>query len=79
MGNYPESNPNSGVLGIYHGEEEVPTISEDLLYKEDWAEEDYIRAENYTEKWPSFTNNIAFHVVSENRLRRMIQDLIFKP
>lgn len=78
LGDYPDSNPNSGVLGLYHPKEMIKGVPEDLYQKENWTAEDIKRAENHEVEWPESLTNIAFHVVEEDRLLRIIDDLTYK-
>ena len=77
IGEYDESNPNVGVLGIYYPEEEVNTIPKDLINKEDWTEEEKIRAYNHTIKVPSSLQNIVFWLDDQDRFKRLIEDISY--
>lgn len=77
IGEYDESNPNVGVLGIYYPEEEVNTIPKDLVNKEDWTEEEKIRAYNHTIKLPSSLQNFVFWLDDQDRFKRLIEDISY--
>lgn len=78
MGDYPKGNGNVGVLGLYNPECEVSSVPDDLVDKEEWTEEDQIRAENYTITEKESLLNIAWHLTSEVRLRVIIESLTTK-
>lgn len=77
MGNYPETNPNVGVLGIYYPERDVKAIPKDLVSKEQWSDEDEIRASNYTIKFEKQFFNFAFWLDDRDRFKRLIEDISF--
>ena len=78
MGEYPETNPNVGVLGIYYPEEEIHTVPEDLVKKEVWSEEDDERACNYTMTSESHLMNFAFYLDDQARFKRLIEDITYQ-
>jgi hypothetical protein len=78
MGDYPEDNPNVGVLGVFCPEEELHTVPDDLVNKEDWTEEDEKRADEHLTHFDSQLVNIAWHVTSENRLKAIIENLTLR-
>lgn len=78
MGDYPSTNPNVGILGIYSPEEEVFSTPKDLVGKDEWTLEDEIRAFNHTIKVEKSLINFAFWLDDQERFKRLIDDITFK-
>ncbi len=78
MGNYPVTNPNVGVLGIYHPEEWVSSVPDDLIRKETWTEEESERAENHKIKMEESLVNFTWYLDDQKRFKRLIADIEFE-
>lgn len=78
IGNYPETNPNIGVLGIYTPLESVPSVPDDLVSKPEWTEEDTKRAANHTIEIGGDLINFAFYLDDQERLVRLINDILYR-
>lgn len=78
IGNYPESNPNSGVVAVYIPPYTSAVIPDDLWDKEDWTEEDQVRADNNLVPFEESRQPIAWHVVTEERLKEIVKSLTLK-
>lgn len=77
MGDYQNTNPNIGVLGIYYPEEEVSSVPDDLVGKDTWTNEDMERAANYKIKVNAQLVNFAFYLDDQERFKRLIEDISF--
>lgn len=64
LGDYPSSNPNCGVLGLYEPEEDVEGVD--------------LRGKKKIIKYPEFYRPIAWYVDTPNRLHSIIQSLTHK-
>lgn len=76
MGNYPNTNPNCGVVSIHSPVSTAGAVPDDLYDKDEWTEEDVKRAENYTIELEAWTQPIAWYVHTEERLLAIIKALI---
>jgi hypothetical protein len=76
MGDYPNTNPNCGVVSIHSAASVASAVPEDLYDKDEWTEEDVKRAENYTIDLEAWTQPIAWYVHTEERLLSIIKSLI---
>lgn len=72
---YPDSNPNCGVVSIFMKEETVATVPEDLISKEDWTEEDEKRYEENLTVFEATTQPVAWHVTTYERLKTIVESL----
>jgi hypothetical protein len=72
---YGESNANSGIVSIFMKEETLSTIPDDLIYKEEWTDEDMKRADEHTTVFEATTQPIAWHVTTYERLKTIIEPL----
>jgi hypothetical protein len=79
LGNYPESNPNSGILSIHLPSYTTALIPEDLWNKkEDWTEEDQERYENNLQTFEASRQPVAWHVTTLERLKDLVKSLTLK-
>jgi len=78
MGDYLDTNPNVGVLGMYYPEEWVSSVPDDLRRKETWTEEETERAANHTIKIEASSFNFAWYLDDQKRFKRLIADIEFK-
>lgn len=79
LGNYPESNPNSGILSIYMRPYTVPMIPEDLWNKqEDWTDEDQRRTDENLVTFEETRQPVAWHVTTLERLKDLVKSLTLK-
>jgi hypothetical protein len=72
---FPDSNANSGIVSIHCDDSTVQCVPEDLWDKEDWTEEDQKRSDEHTMVFEGFTQPIAWHVTTFERLRSIIEPL----
>jgi len=72
---YPETNGNSGIVSIHMPDGIMNTVPDDLLDKDDWTEEDVKRADEHTEPYEGFTQPIAWHVTTFERLQAIVTSL----
>jgi hypothetical protein len=72
---YPDSNPNCGIVSIHVPETAVNIIPEDLWDKEIWSDEDQKRADESIEVLEEYTQPIAWHVTTYERLRDIVKSL----
>lgn len=72
---YPDSNPNSGIVFIYSKSETLAVVPEDLVSKEIWTEEDEVRYEENLTVFEALTQPIAWHVTTLDRLQSIIESL----
>ena len=72
---YPDSNGNSGIVSINCEDQTIQSIPEDLWDKEDWTEEDQKKADEHTMVLEGFTQPIAWHVTTYERLKLIIESL----
>jgi len=72
---YPESNGNSGIVSIHMPPGVMNSVPPDLYDKDDWTEEDIKRADEYTEEYEGFTQPIAWHVTTLERLQSIVKSL----
>lgn len=75
LADYPDDNPNCGVLSLYSPEQDTSAIPDDLYDKEHWEPGDYERAKTFTIKIPKTEVHIAWHVNTPERLYAIIQSL----
>lgn len=78
LGDYPRTNPNCGMVYIYRPQEEVYSIPQDLLDKEEWSYEDRVRAENHTVTVDKLEQPIAYYVYNLERLKQVYKALTTK-
>jgi hypothetical protein len=72
LGNYPESNPNCGCVSILLPKnKKVSAIPKDLYDKEEWTEEDEIRAANYKTTWRKWRQPIAYFIKYVHQLQNL--------
>ena len=72
---YPESNPNSGIVSIHLPDSVLSSVPVDLLDKEEWTEEDMKRSTEHYELYKGFTQPIAWHVTTLERLQSIVTSL----
>ncbi len=72
LGDYPADNPNCGIVSIHSPKEEAGAIPDDLVKKIDWTADDMKRAAAYTVTLPEWTQPIAWHVHTPERLKHII-------
>jgi hypothetical protein len=72
---YPESNPNSGIVSVHMPPSEIHSVPEDLWDKDDWTEEDQKRADEHVIQDEGFTQPIAWHVTTFERLQSIVTAL----
>jgi hypothetical protein len=72
---YPDSNPNSGIVSIYAPEFSYTTVPEDLTFEEFWTDEDQKRVDDNVSVAPAFKQPIAWHVTTYERLRSIVESL----
>ena len=75
LSNYPEDNPNAGILSIYHAKQKCSAVPKDLWKKEKWTKEDEKRAEEYTITLKEFNQPIAWGLTSEKRFITLFESL----
>jgi hypothetical protein len=75
---YPQSNPNCGVVSIQMDVYSYVCVPDDLVSKEIWTEEDQERADNNTDIMPELRQPIAWHVTTYERLRTIVLSLTQK-
>lgn len=72
---YANSNPNCGIVSIYSPAFTSVVIPEDLISKEEWTEEDEKRADENLVPFEEYTQSIAWHVTTYERLRDIVKSL----
>jgi len=72
LGDYPEDNPNCGVVSILQpNDEAVGSIPDDLYDKEEWTDEDRERVLNYKVTVPKWRQPIAFYFKYVHQLQNL--------
>ena len=75
LGDYPKDNPNSGILSIHSPEQWASGIPKYLYKKINWTSRDHKRVANYKIKMKEWTQPIAWHVNTFDRLHKVISAL----
>lgn len=72
---YPDSNPNSGIVSLFMPELTYSVIPEDLLHKDEFTEEDEKRVDENIQIEPACVQPIAWHVTTYERLKKIVESL----